>query len=60
MFYSIFSNNCQHFILDLCEHIDLLPKDTHGPMDPASNDVIAAELETDHEQVTETKRDVNI
>ena len=23
MFYTIYSNNCQHFILDLCEYIDL-------------------------------------
>ena len=23
MFYSIFSNNCQHFILDLCEYIKI-------------------------------------
>ncbi|CAJ2510904.1 Uu.00g065290.m01.CDS01 [Anthostomella pinea] len=28
MFYSIFSNNCQHFILDLCESIALRPSGT--------------------------------
>lgn len=28
-FYSIFSNNCQHFILDLCEQIKLQPWEAH-------------------------------
>jgi hypothetical protein len=23
MFYSIYSNNCQHFILDLCDYIEI-------------------------------------
>jgi len=36
MFYSIFSNNCQHFILDLCDYIELVPQEPSSSLGEAS------------------------
>jgi hypothetical protein len=52
MFYSIYSNNCQHFILDLCEYIevkvqDLVARDYRPNSSPHTNRSPVDEMQRD-------------
>src|SRR4051812_31668617 len=60
MFYSIFSNDCQHFILDLCEHIELQPSGAAGSADSATSDEVDTEFARDYSREGGLKQGIHI
>jgi hypothetical protein len=58
-FYSIFSNNCQHFILDLCETIELQPYGMSNSTDAETGSEVYTEFARDYWS-NEEQQDTNI
>jgi hypothetical protein len=59
-FYSIFSNNCQHFILDLCETIELQPYGMSNSTDAETGSEVYTEFARDYWPNNEEKQVTNI